>query len=292
MTESRLGEANLTGAVPDGVSVILPALNLEDVIGGTVAALREELRPIVPALEFIVVDDGSTDGTAAAVERLRQTAADVRLLRNQRNLGKGVTVYLGLLAARYSKVCFTDGDLPFAPGSYARVVQRLQQGCPFAVASRRLADSELHVRMEVLRYAVSRYVAGVIFNYLVRKGLGLSFRDTQCGLKAFDRQVGIELFRRVHSPRFLFDIELFVAARQAGVPVDEVPVGVAYSHFKSSVRLSRDAARTFLGLAGIWLRHRRGRYRFANPAMNPEVVCGWAQEVPTVGPAISALGAP
>ena len=284
------GEADSGHAPPEGVSIILPTLNLADGIGQTIGALRDELLPIASSMEFVVVDDGSTDDTATVVNRLCRVTSDVRLLRNQRNLGKGVSVYLGVLASRYPKVCFTDADLPFAPGSYARVIERLLRGCPFAVASRRMPDSEILVRMEVLGYAARRHLIGVAFNRLVRFGLRLPYRDTQCGLKAFDRQVGIELLQRVRSPRFLFDIELFLAARHMGVLVDEVPVCVAYNDFKSSVRLAADSSRMLLGVLQIWMRDRLGRYDEPNPAMAPEVVCGLAQEVLDDGGLAPALG--
>jgi len=77
----------------------------------------------------------------------------------------------------------------------------------------------------------------------------------------------------------------FVAARHAGIPVDEVPVCVAYNDFKSSVRLVADSTRMLLGLATIWLAYRRGDYRLPNPAMDPETVRGSAQEVLVPGPA-------
>jgi hypothetical protein len=109
----------------------------------------------------------------------------------------------------------------------------------------------------------------------VRTCLRLPFRDTQCGLKAFRRDVGIELFRRVHSPRFLFDLELFLAARQAGIAACEVPVCIAYEDVESSIRVARDSLRMFVGLAEIWLRERRGVYHQPNPEMDPEVARQW-----------------
>ncbi len=269
--------ATVPGARP-AVSVVLPTFNLADTIAHTIEALRAELRPLTARLEFIVVDDGSTDATARTVDQLCQSASDVRLLRNRRNLGKGATVYLGTLAARHAHVCFTDADLAFTPGSYARIVGELLAGSLFVCASRRLPNSEILVRMEVLGYAARRHFVGVVFNRLVRSSLRLSWRDTQCGLKGFRRDVGIELFRRVHSPRFLFDIELFLAARHAGVAVREVPVCIAYNDFKSSVRVAGDSLRMLIGLAQIWQRERAGVYGAANPEMDPERVRDWAVE--------------
>lgn len=271
--------ATPAGAGAARLSVVLPAFNLEAMVARTVTALREELRPLVSALEFVLVDDGSRDGTANAALALARSSSDVRVLRNTRNLGKGMSVYLGILAARHELVCFTDGDLPFTPGNYARFVGPLLRGAPFVIASRRLPDSQILVRMDVLGYAARRHFVGVVFNHCVRWGLGVPFRDTQCGLKGFTREVAIDLFRRVRSTRFLFDIELIVAARAAGVPVEEVPVCVEYADFKSSIKLAGDSTRMLSGLAAICARDWRGGYATSNSAMDPAVVRPLAEEL-------------
>lgn len=270
--------AGPTSKASDGVTIVLPAFNAAESIGATIAGLRAELVPLGRPLELVVVDDGSTDNTAAVVRELQTTTSGIRLLRNHRNLGKGLSVYVGVLAATQPKVCFTDADLPFTHGSYAKVVQLALDGCPFAAASRRMPQSEILVRMEVLGYAARRHFVGVVFNTIVRLLLALPYRDTQCGLKAFDRSIAIDLLRRLRSPRFLFDIELLVAAHEMGIDVVEVPVCIAYNDFKSSVRLAEDSARMLVGLLGIAWRFRRGLYRTVNPEVDPDAVAAQASE--------------
>jgi glycosyltransferase involved in cell wall biosynthesis len=261
------------------LSIILPTFNLKDGIAHTIAALRDELTPVAPQLELIVVDDGSSDGTARVVTDLARNTTDVRLLCNRCNLGKGLSVYLGVLAARYDKVCFTDADLSFRPGSYRLVVERLMAGAPLVVASRRMPESEILVRMEFLGYAARRHLIGLLFNVLVRTLLSVSSHDTQCGLKGFDRTLGISLLRRVRSPRFLFDIELLLAAREAQIAVAEVPVCMVYKDLKSSVHLVRDAAYMLWDLGLVCGRQWSGRYATFNPMMEPDQMSEWTQEI-------------
>jgi dolichyl-phosphate beta-glucosyltransferase len=261
MTQAVEGKAG----APPGLSIVLPAYNEAQTIAATIAALREELSPLAAPLEFIVVDDGSRDATAAVVQELR--APDVRLLRSSHNAGKGMAVYRGVCAARYEAVCFTDADLPFRSGSYAAVVRRVLAGRPFVVASRRAAESEVYVRMNVLGYAVRRHLAGVLFNQLVRWTMGLPYRDTQCGLKGFQRHVGMEVLARMRSPRYLFDVELLIAARLLNIPVDEVPVSIIYRENNTSLRMSRDSLQVLRGLAGIIWRRWWGSYRHPNAAL-------------------------
>ncbi len=263
----------------EGLSVVVPAYNAASEVVTTIESLQAELSPLVGNLEFIVVDDGSTDTTPEAVMSLRRRNPAVRLLRNRHNLGKGASIYVGTLAARTPLVCFTDADLPFAPGSYARVAARLLEGAPFVVASRRLADSEIHVRVGVLAYAARRHLIGVVFNSLIRAALRVPIYDTQCGLKGFNRETGLALLQRLRTVRFLFDIELFVAARALGIEVAQVPVSVRYHERNTTLKLANDSASMFGGLARIAWRDWHGEYRLANPSLDVWTVQSWATEV-------------
>lgn len=262
--------SDATAATPHGLSIVIPAYEAADQIAATLAGLRAELAPLATNFELIVVDDGSRDGTAQVALAARRTHGDVRLVRNRRNLGKGLSVYAGVLASRYSHVCFTDADLAFSRGDYVEVARRALSERKLVVASRRLPNSQIQVRMEVLAYASRRHLIGVAFNRLVRAALSLPYGDTQCGLKAFPRDAGLELFRRLRSSGFLFDIEIFVAARDIGLSIDEVPVHIYYNDFKSTVRLAHDSARFLGGLLQIAWRARSGAYHAENPAMAPE----------------------
>lgn len=262
-----------------GISVVVPALNLEHVVDRTIIALCDELAPLGLPVEIIVVDDGSSDSTARVVTELRARAAGLRLLRNRENLGKALSVYLGILAARHSHVFFTDGDLPFAAGCYRQVAEGLIRGERLVIASRRMPESQILVRMDVLGYAARRHFVGVTFNRLVRLLLSLPFSDTQCGLKGFDRATALTLFERIRLGGFLFDVELLLAARAEGIPVMQVPVCVAYRDFKSSIQLASSSARMLRGLLGIWSLERRNLYRLPNPDMAPERVASWTEEI-------------
>lgn len=275
---SPAGTAERENPAP-GISVVLPAYNAAELIENTTVALRAELGPLAASLEMIVVDDGSSDATVEVVRRIRGRHGDVRLLRNRTNLGKGLSIYLGILASRHTHLCFTDADLAFSMGDYARVVERVLASDKLVVASRRLPDSEIQVRMEVLGYASRRHLIGIAFNRMVKAALSIPYGDTQCGLKAFPRATGIELFRRMRSTGFLFDIEVFLAARELGVPIEEVPVRIVYNDFKSSVKLAGDAARFLAGLGRIWRRARAGAYALPAAEMALEKVWLLTEEV-------------
>lgn len=247
-----------------GISVVVPAFNAAAELAATIERIRTELSALGEPLEFVIADDGSTDGSA---DIARRCGADVRCLREEQNRGKGWAVCRGVWAARYDTVCFTDADGPFLFGSYRAVVGRALESRSFAIGSRRLDASQMLVKMEVLNYAARRHLVGLAFNHLLRRVLALPIRDTQCGLKAFPRHIGLELVQRIRSFGFLFDVELLLAARALGVPIEEVAVSVAYRERKTSLRLLRESLQMGAGLLWIAWQDRRGLYRHPNPQL-------------------------
>lgn len=262
-----------------GLSLILPTYNTGDLVGGRLPAVIEVLRRRFDPVEVIVVDDASDDDYREFVSQCAREVEGVRVFRNDHNLGKGVSVWVGVQAATQPRVMFTDADIPFDAESYDRVAAALAAGAPAVVGCRRRYESQILARFDALGYAASRHVVGVVFNHLVRALTGLPYRDTQCGLKAFDRDVALRLFRRVRQARFLFDIELLLAARHCDVPVAEEPVCVIYEDSRSTVRVGFDSWRLGRDLVSLWTAARSGAY-----ARDPDVplldrVGGVAKEI-------------
>ena len=102
-------QANDASSPPPALSVVIPAYNEEHRLGGTLAAVLAFLEQRGDSSEVLVVDDGSTDGTAQAATRFR--SAGVELVRLQRNRGKGAAVRAGVLATRGDWILVSDADL-------------------------------------------------------------------------------------------------------------------------------------------------------------------------------------
>jgi dolichyl-phosphate beta-glucosyltransferase len=169
--------------------------------------------------ELLVVDDGSTDATAAIV--LQHAARDPRigLVRPEHGRGKGAAVRAGVLAATAPWVLVMDADLATPLDQAAALVERLEEGADAAIGSRGLPSSRIEVHQP--RH---RELAGKTFNALVRLVTGLPFRDTQCGFKLFRLSTTRPLFERQRVEGFAFDVEILVEARRRGLRVVEVPV--------------------------------------------------------------------
>jgi dolichyl-phosphate beta-glucosyltransferase len=250
------GEA---AAVP--LSVVIPAWNeerrLPDTLRGVVAYLEPRGRPF----EVVVVDDGSTDGTADVVEKLGWPT--VRVLRSGRNRGKGHAVRTGMLEARGALRLMTDADLSTPIDELPKLERALEEGrsrgVGVAIGSRAVEGANVEVRQGAFREGMGR-----LFNLGVRLLLLPDLKDTQCGFKLFTAEAARAAFGASRLEGFCFDVEVLVAARERGFAVAEVPVTWRNDE-RTRVGL-RKGARAFLDLALIRGARSRGLYsRAASP---------------------------
>ncbi len=241
------------------LSVIIPAFNEEARLPATLHAIIEYLEQACPrAYEILVVDDGSSDRTAALAEEISRQHAQVRVLRNPGNRGKGYSVRHGMLEARGEWALFTDADLsaPIEELEKLRAAAERERAA-IAIGSRALDRSLIGVHQPWWREW-----AGRIFNRIMRVVVGLPFRDTQCGFKLFRRDALEAIFPKQRIERFGFDVEVLYLARKLGFKTVEVPV--RWNHAEGTrVSMLRDSLDMFLDLLRVRWWWRRGLYRRA-----------------------------
>jgi glycosyltransferase involved in cell wall biosynthesis len=201
-------------------------------------------------IELIVVDDGSSDGTA---DEARAAGAD-RVLLHASNRGKGAAVRTGVLAATGDTIVFTDADLSYAPEQLAGLLEIVESGFDVVVGSRKHDMTRTLVQAGRLRE-----IGGRVINWLTQAVLLGNYRDTQCGLKAFRAEAGRLIFERSRIDGFAFDVEVFVIAERNGLTLAEVPVTVVNTT-RSTVRVVRDALRLVWDLFRIRRWKRQGLY--------------------------------
>ena len=233
------------------LSVVIPAYNEERRLPGTLRSVVEYLRPRGTAFEILVVDDGSTDGTAAKVEAFADPA--VQLLRGQENRGKGHAVRTGMLKARGARRLMTDADLSTPIADLGRLEEALGRGFDVAIGSRALPGSNVEVRQGAFREGMGR-----VFNVGVRLLLLPDLRDTQCGFKLFTAEAARVAFGASRLEGFCFDVEALVVARQHGLRIVEVPV-TWRNDIATRVGLTK-GAQAFIDLARIRWSRSRGTY--------------------------------
>jgi dolichol-phosphate mannosyltransferase len=192
------------------LSLVLPAYNEEAGITRAVAEADDALAALAVDYEVLVVDDGSSDRTAAVVGEEAARRPRVRLLRHERNLGYGAALRTGFTAARFELVAFTDADCQFHLEDLSRLLP-LTDRCPVAVGYR-------VGRQDPWR---RRFLSGG-FNLLTRVLLGTRVRDVDCALKVFRREALADLMPE--SDGFFVNTEMLTRARQLGFAVAEAGV--------------------------------------------------------------------
>lgn len=240
------------------LSIVIPAYNEAGRLGATLPKVLDYLSNIVPESELIVVDDGSTDNTAATAKELLSAAVGrvrTSVLTYQSNLGKGRAVRLGLLASRGEVALFSDADLSTPITETPKLVDPILKGdCDLAFGSRAIDRSLIGVHQ-----SWRREQGGRIFNLAVRLATGLPFWDTQCGFKAFHMSVCRPIIESATVDRFGFDVELLYVAYRAGLRLREIPV--RWDHNEGSkVNLASDSLKMLSEVALIRQQARRGIY--------------------------------
>lgn len=232
-------------------SIVIPAYNEEKRIGATlertVAYFAE--RPHVQ-VEVLIVDDGSTDGTARLLASWRERAPHVRLLSHDRNVGKGWAVRTGMLAAAGEHVLFMDADGSTDIAEVEKLAQALAEGADIAIGSRDTAGSDIQKHQPLLRETL-----GKLFNRVVQVLAVPGISDTQCGFKLFRKSAIGPLFSRQTVQGWAFDVEILFLAHRMKFNVAEVPV--QWSDMPGSkMSLLRDAVQIVRELIRVRLTHR------------------------------------
>jgi glycosyltransferase involved in cell wall biosynthesis len=232
------------------LTIIVPAFNEAPRLPAGMARFHAAVADGAVDLErteVVVVDDGSTDGTADVARDLLAGVPHHRVVSLPTNQGKGAAVRTGVALARGTYTAHMDADMAIDPRAVPSLREALLTS-DVAIGSRALVDS-----MVDGTYAV-RAAMGRLFNRLVTTGTGLGLQDTQCGFKAFRTPAARLLFHLVRIDRFAFDVEILARARRLGLRTTEVPVqwknvpGSTIHPLHDSITMLADVYRSRLGL--------------------------------------------
>ena len=238
---------------PIELSIIVPSYNEELRLPPSLERIAAYVAESGRNTEVLVVDDGSKDKTAAVAAVYADRIANLRLLKNEENRGKGYSVRHGMLEAKGAVVLFTDADLS-APIEEADKLLAAMEEYDVAIGSRAMDRSLIKVHESVFRE-----FAGIVFNKIVRIVLRLPFVDTQCGFKAFRRERCRIIFEQQKIERFGFDPELLYLARHHRLKSVEIPVRWSHSP-ATKINMMRDSIQMFVDVFTIRWNALRGCY--------------------------------
>jgi glycosyltransferase involved in cell wall biosynthesis len=236
------------------LSIVIPAYNESARIERTLERVTSCVDDQGWDAEILVVDDGSHDATAQIVERWMERYPRLKLVKNNGNRGKGYSVRNGLLQAAGEVVMFTDADLS-APMQEANLLMAaIADGADVAIGSRWMDKTR-----QTMHQPLYRRFFGRCFNGVTRMVMGLPFKDTQCGFKAFRRSAAQIIFRLQRIERWGFDPEILFIARKLGYDVREVPVTWGHDE-RSRMSYLKDGMKMLEEMAVIRVNSIAGRY--------------------------------
>jgi len=253
------------------LTVVVPAYNEASRLPQTLDGLTLYLEQWGIDYRVLVVDDGSSDGTARLVEGRGPRVSAI----SQSNGGKGSAVRNGMLRATGRVIAFTDADLPYELSALRQGYETIaSQQAHVALGARDLADSQCVAQRRFLRS-----VAHEVFRQLMRLLVSRQVGDTQCGLKIFSRPAAREIFSRCTIDGFAFDAEVVYLLHALGLSYCRLPV-VLVNEYATTISLSRHALPMLWDVVQMRWRALRGEY--ATVLLNNALLA--AQNPPVASP--------
>jgi dolichyl-phosphate beta-glucosyltransferase len=210
---SRAGDDAQPGPL---LSIVIPAYNEESRLPGYMPDVLWYADTVAGDGEVLVVDDGSTDGTAAYVESLAPAHPSLRLLKQGKNQGKGAAVRRGVMEARGRYVLFADADGATPIKEVDRLLAAAFSGIDVVIASRKRGGN--------VHRSWLRALMGAFFYRLTNLLAVPGIADTQCGFKLFSGPAARRLFPLVAEKGWAFDVEVLFLAQKLGLTIEEIPV--------------------------------------------------------------------
>ncbi len=234
------------------LSVIIPMYNEASIIENSVACFAEYLKENFDDYELIFADDGSVDGCGDVVLDYAKKDPCVKLVRYEKNRGKGCAVRTGMTASTGDIAVFTDCDIAFGVDVIGRVVKYLEDNgdVDVVVGSRNLSKDGY------AGYTKLRVIASKIYIKLLGVLGGFRLSDSLCGVKGFRGAAIKDIFSRCETDGFAFDLEVIMTASALGYKTGELPVKII-NHRKSSVHVFSDSFKMLADVVRIRRRVRK-----------------------------------
>lgn len=201
------------------VSIVIPCRNESRRLPATLQAIRSFLDGGSLSAEVIIVVEKGSDNTDEIAREAAARDARFQAICNAVGRGKGYAVKTGMLTAAGEIVFFMDADLSVPLRFVTEFLPFFDEGADVVFGSRRHRESVIPRNQPFFRV-----VSGRLFNHALRLTGATSFKDTQCGFKAFRREAARKIFSKVELDGFAFDVEALALAEAFGYKIVERPV--------------------------------------------------------------------
>ncbi len=236
------------------LSIVIPAYNEEKRLGPSMEAYLAYFVPTYgDTFELIVVVNGSRDRTEQVAQSFAARQPQVKVVVEDRAVGKGGAIMIGFAAATGDLIGFTDADASTPPEAFDDLARNIG-GAGAIIASRWFPESRVYPPQPLKRRVVSR-----IFNFFVRLLFRVNIRDTQCGAKVLSRQAVRDVLPEIGITRWAFDVDLLFKLRRAGYSIIEWPT-TWHDVGGSQLRMGRASLEMFVAIVRLRLLYSRFRF--------------------------------
>jgi glycosyltransferase involved in cell wall biosynthesis len=201
------------------LSIIIPAYNEEERIEKTLSKLGKYFEKKQLNIEILIIVNNTTDKTVEIIKRYKKKYPFIKYTNIRKAIGKGGAISVGLRKATGKYVGFLDADGASTPVEIMKLYKAIiRNNKDVVIASRYMKSSQIKGDLPVYRIIFSR-----IFNLVIRILFGLNYKDTQCGLKIFKKEVAQDLSRKIISTKWTIDINLLLICKYLKYSVEEIP---------------------------------------------------------------------
>jgi glycosyltransferase involved in cell wall biosynthesis len=224
----------------------VPAYNEEKIIGDTIIRLYSFMKSMGGSFELIIANDGSRDRTPKIVVENMSKCPELRIVSNEKNLGRGAVLTKAFNSARGEVCIYIDADLAIDLELFPRLMSAIEQGADIAIGSKHLPGSQVE-------YPFLRRLASKGYAFLSGLLLKSSVWDFQCGFKAFRKSVLDHVLPHIKEEGWSWDTEILVKSEWMGYKITELPARVINIYRgESKVHLFRDIKRMGYSLFRLW----------------------------------------
>jgi len=213
------------------LSIIIPLFNEENRLNIAFAEiLRFNDLNLFSRVDYIFINDGSTDLSADLIGRFVDSHPEItaRLISHSSNFGKGKAVQTGMIAGLGDYLLMADTDMSTPLSDVMKFFPAIETGAKVIIGSRKSADSNLTQKQSWLRRQV-----GNIYALISQCITGLwQIKDFGCGFKLFEKNAAKDIFARVRTPGWVFDVEVLLLAKKMKYPIRQI--GVTWSNDEDS----------------------------------------------------------
>lgn len=226
------------------LSIIIPFYNNTTYFFTNLLQLKFKLDAMLTKYEIIIIDDGSDFFDFETFIKCKENCC---YAKNDSNQGKGASIKKGVGLSNGDIIIFMDSDFPYKLDCIDSIIKEILKGAHVAIGDRSHINSTFDVKVSLSRKVFSKLFSFAAF-FVIKKW----FSDTQCGVKGFSNEAAKELFSRMKTKGFAFDVELLSYATKKNYNIKKVPVCLvnnsasSISFFKNGYNTIKELTKLFL----------------------------------------------